>query len=247
MLLLLGSSGEGTLLPDGAPVERMGGALANASDISWAVWGPREGKEGHPRTRRSRRGGMCSGYTVTEAWGEAGTGEPGPEECRAFATLQAIKAAMRAAQECSTDECKVEIKLIAAPLYVLTTMTHNKKDGIDTLTRAVEAATATISGPDYNGELTVKDKPRWAVSGCTMPVRGVSWRRCGSRAHVAPPVACYLISDMRKRRVVSAEDERLLAEKMAELEMANQEVDGDEDYSEDEDEGMKFDESKGVE
>jgi len=124
-------------------------------------------------------------------------------KCYSFSGVEAIREAMRAAQACSTEECPVEMKLIAAPLYVLTTMTHNKKEGIDTLNRAVDAAQAAISKAEHKGELTVKDKPR----------------------------------------VVSAEDERILAEKMAELELANAEVDGDEDNSDTEEEGMSFNEN----
>jgi len=125
-------------------------------------------------------------------------------KCYSFAGVQAIREAMRAAEACSTEECKVDIKLIAAPLYVLTTITHNKKEGIDALARAVDAAAAAISKPEFKGELVVKDKPR----------------------------------------VVSAEDDRLLAEKMAELELANQEVDGDASNSDEgEEEGMAFNEN----
>jgi translation initiation factor 2 subunit 1 len=111
---------------------------------------------------------------------------------------------MRAAEACSTETCPVQMKLIAAPLYVLTTLTHEKKEGIEVLTAAVEAARKTISGEQFGGELILKDKAR----------------------------------------VVSAEDEKLLAEKMAELELANLEVDGDDDLSGSEEEGMAFDATK---
>ena len=96
-------------------------------------------------------------------------------KCYTFAGVDAIRAAMRAAEACSTETCPVQMKLIAAPLYVLTTLTHEKKEGIEVLTAAVEAARKTISGEQFGGELILKDKAR----------------------------------------VVSAEDEKLLAEKMA--------------------------------
>ena len=125
-------------------------------------------------------------------------------KCYTFAGVDAIRAAMRAAEACSTETCPVQMKLIAAPLYVLTTLTHEKKEGIEVLTAAVEAARKTISGEQFGGELILKDKAR----------------------------------------VVSAEDEKLLAEKMAELELANLEVDGDDDLSGSEEEGMAFDATK---
>ena len=150
---------------------------------------------------------------------------------------QAIREAMRAAEACSTEECKVDIKLIAAPLYVLTTITHNKKEGIDALARAVDAAAAAISKPEFKGELVAKDKPRCvtgAVGGCGPQLR----------SPVRPHERARSISDPGCRRVVSAEDDRLLAEKMAELELANQEVDGDASNSDEgEEEGMAFNEN----
>ena len=53
------------------------------------------------------------------------------------------------------------MKLIAAPLYVLTTQTLNKAEGIELLNRAIEAATETIQLK--KGKCVIKEPPR-AVS-----------------------------------------------------------------------------------
>jgi len=116
--------------------------------------------------------------------------------CHTFAGVDGIKAAMRAAAACSTDDCPIEVRLIAAPVYVLTTMTHDKRGGLEALARAIEAARAALEAPELGGDLAVRERPR----------------------------------------VVSAEDEKLLAERMAELELANAEIDGDDSGSGDEDE-----------
>jgi len=112
---------------------------------------------------------------------------------------QAIKDAMRSAEACSTEETKIEMKLIAAPLYTLTTSTLNKAEGLAVVEKAVETARTVVEAK--RGKLVVKEAPK----------------------------------------VVTAEDDRLMAEKMAELEAANAEVDGDDSGSSD-DEGMSYEE-----
>lgn len=39
--------------------------------------------------------------------------------------------AMRAAEACSTEDCPVKMKLVAPPLYVLTTQTLDKNAGVE--------------------------------------------------------------------------------------------------------------------
>lgn len=40
----------------------------------------------------------------------------------------------RAAEACSTEDCPIKMKLVAPPLYVLTTQTLDKNKGVDALT-----------------------------------------------------------------------------------------------------------------
>eukprot|EP00898_Chlorokybus_atmophyticus_P002531 jgi/Chlat1/3279/Chrsp22S03533 len=106
-----------------------------------------------------------------------------------------IKSAMAAGEQVGTEECNVKIKLVAPPLYVLTTNTLDKDVGITVLNEAIEAIKVVIE--KHKGKLLVKDAPR----------------------------------------AVSERDDRLLAEKLEKLDLANREVDGDLD-SEEEEEGM---------
>lgn len=81
--------------------------------------------------------------------------------CFAYDGVEHIKTAMRAAQACSTDDYEIKIKLVAPPLYVLTTQTLDKATGIDVLTKAVEACKESIEG--NKGVIRVKEGAR-AVS-----------------------------------------------------------------------------------
>ena len=81
--------------------------------------------------------------------------------CFAFDGVLRIQEAMRAAEACSTEAAPIKMKLVAPPLYVLTTQTLDKQAGIDALTRACEACAATAQGA--GGRCVVREPPR-AVS-----------------------------------------------------------------------------------
>lgn len=81
--------------------------------------------------------------------------------CFAYDGVEHIKGAMRAALAQSSEECEVSIKLVAPPLYVLTTQTLDKARGIEVLTAAVEACKASVEA--QRGSLRVKEAAR-AVS-----------------------------------------------------------------------------------
>eukprot|EP00897_Mesotaenium_endlicherianum_P000793 jgi/Mesen1/10714/ME000090S10172 len=72
-----------------------------------------------------------------------------------------IKDAMRKAEQVSTEDCPVKIKLVAPPLYVLTTQTLDKEKGIQVLNKAVKACQESIE--KNKGKLAVKEAAR-AVS-----------------------------------------------------------------------------------
>lgn len=82
-------------------------------------------------------------------------------KCFQFDGVLHIKEAMRKAEAAGNKDCPVKIKLVAAPLYVLTTQTLDKEQGILVLTKAIEAATEAIDR--HKGKLVVKEPPR-AVS-----------------------------------------------------------------------------------
>ena len=81
--------------------------------------------------------------------------------CFTYDGVLQIKEAMRAAEAQGVEDVQIKMKLIAAPLYVLTTQTLNKNQGIELLTKAIEAATEIIQ--QKKGKCVVKEAPR-AVS-----------------------------------------------------------------------------------
>uniref|UniRef100_A0A7S0RLS3 S1 motif domain-containing protein n=1 Tax=Pyramimonas obovata TaxID=1411642 RepID=A0A7S0RLS3_9CHLO len=72
-----------------------------------------------------------------------------------------IKEAMRAGESGSKEECIVKVKLVAPPLYVLTTQTLEKELGIATVGECIELMQKSIEA--RKGKLIVKEAPR-AVS-----------------------------------------------------------------------------------
>ncbi|XP_068648713.1 eukaryotic translation initiation factor 2 subunit alpha homolog isoform X1 [Aristolochia californica] len=117
-------------------------------------------------------------------------------KCFQFDGVLHIKEAMRKAEAAGNNDCPVKIKLVAPPLYVLTTQTLDKEQGISVLNNAIKACTEEIER--HKGKLVLKEAPR----------------------------------------AVSERDDKLLAEHMAKLRSANEEVSGDEDSEEEEDTGM---------
>lgn len=82
-------------------------------------------------------------------------------KCFQFDGVLHIKDAMRKAEAAGNDNCPVKIKLVAPPLYVLTTSTLDKEQGILILKNAIKACSDAIE--KHKGKLTVKEEPR-AVS-----------------------------------------------------------------------------------
>jgi translation initiation factor 2 subunit 1 len=81
--------------------------------------------------------------------------------CFAFDGVLKIQEAMRAAEAAGTEACPVKMRLVAPPLYVLTTATLDKAAGIAALTAATEAAAASAAAA--GGRLVVREAAR-AVS-----------------------------------------------------------------------------------
>ncbi|KAA8499961.1 Eukaryotic translation initiation factor 2 subunit alpha [Porphyridium purpureum] len=64
--------------------------------------------------------------------------------CFGFEGIDAIKAALKAGEEASSEEMRVRVKLVAPPLYVATTQAVDKKKGFDALETALEAIKTEI-------------------------------------------------------------------------------------------------------
>ena len=65
---------------------------------------------------------------------------------------------MRNAEAVSTEDTEVKMKLVAPPLYVLTTQTLDKAEGLELLKKACSVCQETIEG--FKGKLVVKAEAR---------------------------------------------------------------------------------------
>eukprot|EP00164_Ancoracysta_twista_P007592 GFYU01010804.1.p1 GENE.GFYU01010804.1~~GFYU01010804.1.p1 ORF type:complete len:316 (-),score=125.05 GFYU01010804.1:719-1666(-) len=109
--------------------------------------------------------------------------------CFNYEGIEAIRKALSEGKSCGTEEIPVSIKLVAPPLYVISTTSLDKEKGLAILQESVDKIQAKLT--ELKGELNVK---------------------------VAP-------------RAVSERDDRVLTSLLKSLEQQNQEVDGDDDYS----------------
>lgn len=81
--------------------------------------------------------------------------------CYTPAGIDAIKKALKAGEKQSSEAVPIKVKLVAPPLYVLSTNATDKYAAVDRLERAIESIQGTIE--DEGGSLVVKMKPK-AVS-----------------------------------------------------------------------------------
>jgi translation initiation factor 2 subunit 1 len=69
-----------------------------------------------------------------------------------------VQEAMRNAEKVSTEEIEIKMKLVAPPLYVLTTQTLEKSKGIELLNEACQVCKGTIE--KAGGKTVVKAEAR---------------------------------------------------------------------------------------
>ena len=78
--------------------------------------------------------------------------------CYGYEGIDAVKSALRAGLEMSEMELPIRINLIAPPLYVMTTSTTKKAEGIKELEDAIEKIRVKIA--EYDGEFKVIMAPK---------------------------------------------------------------------------------------
>lgn len=78
--------------------------------------------------------------------------------CFHYEGIDAIRASLRKGEETSTSDAKIDVKLVAPPLYVVVTTSIQKDVGIKALTNAIEAIKTEMV--KYKGEVVVKVAPR---------------------------------------------------------------------------------------
>ncbi|OXU24127.1 hypothetical protein TSAR_013103 [Trichomalopsis sarcophagae] len=78
--------------------------------------------------------------------------------CYGYEGIDAVKAALKAGLALSTDELPIKINLIAPPLYVMTTSTPEKTDGLKALSDAIEVIKEKIvsMGGVFNVQMAPK-------------------------------------------------------------------------------------------
>ena len=78
--------------------------------------------------------------------------------CCGYEGIDAVKAALRAGMALSTEELQVKVNLIAPPLYVLTTQTLEKEEGLKLIQSALNRIEETIKS--FGGIFNVQQAVR---------------------------------------------------------------------------------------
>ncbi|KAL7049144.1 hypothetical protein ACKWTF_003611 [Chironomus riparius] len=78
--------------------------------------------------------------------------------CYGYEGIDAVKQALRSGLEASTEEIPIKINLIAPPIYVITTSTPEKNDGLKALEIAIDRIKATIEKLD--GHFAIQMAPK---------------------------------------------------------------------------------------
>ncbi len=77
-------------------------------------------------------------------------------KCFAYAGIEAIRKALQAGEAMSTEEVPIKVRLVAPPLYVMSTTSTDKVAAIEMMDKAVEAIGEKIG--EERGELVIKMK-----------------------------------------------------------------------------------------
>lgn len=78
--------------------------------------------------------------------------------CFSKAGIDAIKEALSRGEDLSTDDIPIKITLVAPPLYVMVTTTHDKVRGLENLEKAIKVIEETMK--EFDGNIVVKAAPR---------------------------------------------------------------------------------------
>lgn len=79
-------------------------------------------------------------------------------KCYAYQGIEAIRKAFKAGEACSTEDVPIKVRLVAPPLYTMSTTSTDKTAAIDTMEKAVAAITETIEAE--KGEILIKMAPK---------------------------------------------------------------------------------------
>lgn len=79
--------------------------------------------------------------------------------CFGYEGIDAVKTALRKAEAMSTEDTQVKVRLVSPPLYVLTSQTIDKSNGIEVLNEAIKSIDASIRQFD-GGSCSIKMAPK---------------------------------------------------------------------------------------
>jgi translation initiation factor 2 subunit 1 len=128
--------------------------------------------------------------------------------CSTYEGIDAIKEALLEGEAQGTSDCPVRIKLIAPPMYVMTSMTLDRDEGIETLNKAVESIGALIRSKGYDTCVCLLFDTNVVTADDVFTVRG------SLEVKMAP-------------KAVSLREESELQAMLDRLALENEEVDGD--------------------
>lgn len=161
--------------------------------------------------------------------------------CYSYEGINGIKAALRAGEAVSTEQVPIKIRLVAPPLYVMTTTSTDKTAAIELMEQALLKIEAEIT--KYEGSMNVAMRVSFLLE-AMMPTKRVFLinicLRCELPADssILFPVssACCLLATHRKHTItpsqpkaVSESEDSELAKLMEQVERENAQVSGDED------------------
>ncbi|WVN87726.1 uncharacterized protein L203_102920 [Cryptococcus depauperatus CBS 7841] len=79
-------------------------------------------------------------------------------KCFSYAGIDAIKRALTAGEALSTEEVPIKVRLVAPPLYVMSTTSTDKNGAIELMEKAVDVIGESIR--KEKGDITIKMKPK---------------------------------------------------------------------------------------
>jgi translation initiation factor 2 subunit 1 len=77
-------------------------------------------------------------------------------KCFAYSGIEAIRKALQAGEGLSTEDVPIKVRLVAPPLYVMSTTSTDKVAAIEVMEKAVNAIGESIG--EEKGELVIKMK-----------------------------------------------------------------------------------------
>ena len=83
-------------------------------------------------------------------------------KCFAYSGIEAIRKALQAGEDVSTEEIKINVRLVAPPQYVMTTTSTEKTQAMELMEKAVDRIGEVIA--QEGGDMTIKMKVSVDVS-----------------------------------------------------------------------------------